>query len=122
MMFKSVAVAITAGVFVAGAAFAQSTAYSWTGAGENVPGTTKCTGYKMTINVTLEGNVVKGVFQQQGREERRFEASLTDKGTFKTKAVLGGGATMDVAGTISDKENKVVLDGYCKFDAKLTKN
>ena len=121
MMIKIVVIATTAGLLVAGAALAQSAAYTWTGPGINVAGAAKCPTYKMTIDVTVEGKVVKGVFQQQGRDERRFEASLTDKGTFKTKAQLGGGATMDITGTFSDKENKVLLDGYCKFDAKLTK-
>ena len=121
MMFKSVAIVATAGLLVAGSAFAQSAAYTWTGLGQNVSGATKCPTYKMTIDVTVEGNAVKGVFQQQGRDERRFEATLTDKGTFKTKAQLSGGATMDVTGTMTDKEHKVLLDGYCKFDAKLTK-
>jgi hypothetical protein len=39
---------------------------------------------------------------------------------FKTKAALGGGNSMDVSGSISDKESSVVLDGYCKFGGKLT--
>ena len=28
---------------------------------------------------------------------------------------------MDVIGTLSDKESRVLLDGYCKFDFKLTR-
>ena len=28
---------------------------------------------------------------------------------------------MDVTGTIADSGSKVLRDGYCKFDAKLTK-
>jgi hypothetical protein len=40
----------------------------------------------------------------------------------KTRAELGQGNTIEVLGTINDKEQKIVLDGYCKFDAKkLTK-
>ena len=39
----------------------------------------------------------------------------------KTKAQLDSGNSMDVKGTIKDGESRVILDGYCKFDAKLTK-
>ena len=101
-----------------GAALAQQTAYTWTGKGQ---GSGKCTGYTMTVNVTVEGTAVKGVFQQEGRTERHFEATLGAGGATKTKAQLDGGNTMDVKGTIKDGESRVVLDGYCKFDAKLTK-
>jgi hypothetical protein len=101
-----------------GAALAQQTAYTWTGKGQ---GSGKCTGYTMTVNVTVEGTAVKGVFQQEGRTERHFETTLGAGGAIKTKAKLDGGNTMDVKGTIKDGESRVVLDGYCKFDAKLTK-
>ncbi|MBN9085636.1 MAG: hypothetical protein J0J01_01900 [Reyranella sp.] len=117
--------AILASVFAtalfAGAAFAQQAAYTWTGMGQNVAGSSKCDRYKMTINVTVEGNAVKGQFQQEGRDQRHFEATLGQGGVFKTKAVVGGGNTMDVTGTINGTESKVLLDGYCKFDAKLGK-
>lgn len=101
-----------------GAALAQQATYSWTGAGQ---GSGKCTSYKMTVDVTVEGTVVKGRFQQEGRPERRFEATLGQGGTIRAKAKLDGGNTMDVKGTIKDGESRVVLDGYCKFDAKLVK-
>ena len=102
-------------------ALAEPVAYSWTGPGINVQGASKCSTYKMTIDVTVDGTAVKGIFQQEGRDQRHFEATLDAKGAFKTKAVVGGSNTMDVTGTINDKESKVVLDGYCKFDAKLMK-
>ncbi|HYD06741.1 MAG TPA: hypothetical protein VEC60_13495, partial [Reyranella sp.] len=61
---------ILAGIFAAalfvGPAVAQQGAYTWTGYGQNVPGSSKCQGYKMTINVTVEGTSVKGLFQQEG--------------------------------------------------------
>jgi hypothetical protein len=118
--------AILASVFAtalfAGAAVAQQAAvYTWTGPGVNVRGASKCPGYKMTINVTVNGNDVKGDFQQEGREQRHFEATLGQGGVFKTKAVVGGGNQMDVTGTITGNEGTVLLDGYCKFDGKLTK-
>ena len=106
---------------VTGAAFADPVAYTWTGKGINVQGAAKCPTYEMTIDVHVDGANVKGEFQQKGRDPRHFEAKLDAKGVFKTKAQLGGGSTMDVSGTINEKETKVLLDGYCKFDAKLTK-
>jgi len=110
-----------AALALASAAFAQTAAYTWTGMGTNVAGSAKCSTYKMTIDVTVDGKAVKGSFLQQGREQRHFDATLNDKGLFKTKAQLGGGSTMDVIGTITDKESRVLLDGYCKFEGKLTR-
>ena len=43
---------------IAGPAYAQPVAYSWTGMGTNVPGSSKCPTYKMTIDVTVEGRSV----------------------------------------------------------------
>jgi hypothetical protein len=108
-------------LLLANGAQAQQAAYTWTGMGINVPGSSKCNGYKMTIDVTIEGKAVKGIFQQAGRDQRNFQAQLDDKGMFKTTAIVGGGNKMDVVGTINASESKVVLDGYCKFDAKLTR-
>ena len=118
-MTKAIAAGVLAALLVTGAAHAAAVAYTWTGMGVNVPGSAKCATYKMTINVTVDGSTVKGVFQQQGRDERRFEATLDAKGMFKGKAAVGGGS-MDVSGLISEKESTVVLDGYCKFEGKLT--
>jgi hypothetical protein len=120
-MTKTIVAGLVISLFAAGAALADSAAYTWTGMGTNVPGSAKCATYKMTIDVTVDGTAVKGHFQQQGRDERHFEATLDGKGAFKTKAQVGGGGSMDVIGTISDKESRVLLDGYCKFDGKLTK-
>jgi hypothetical protein len=106
----------------AGAAFAQQAAvYTWTGAGVNVRGASKCPGYKMTINVTVQGNDVKGDFQQEGREQRHFETTLGQGGAFKTVAKLGQGNTIDVVGTVGASGSKIMLDGYCKFEGPLTK-
>ena len=116
------ALAAFAAVLLGGAAFAQQAAvYTWTGPGENVRGASKCPGYKMTVNVTVEGTAVKGLFQQEGREQRNFETTLGQGGAFKTVAKLGQGNTMDVVGTIKDGASKILLDGYCKFEGKLTK-
>jgi hypothetical protein len=118
--------AIIAGVFAAalfvGMASAQQVAvYGWTGPGVNVRGASKCPGYKMKIDVTVQGNAVKGLFQQEGREQRNFETTLGQGGVFKTVAKLGQGNTIDVVGTISDGGSKIMLDGYCKFEGVLSR-
>jgi hypothetical protein len=117
--------AILASVFAtalfAGAASAQQAVYTWTGPGVNVRGASKCPGYKMTVNVTVEGTAVKGLFQQEGREQRNFETTLGQGGAFKTVAKLGQGNTIDVVGTINAGSSKIMLDGYCKFEGPLTK-
>ena len=105
----------------AGAAWAQTAVYSLTGMGTGVPGTSKCATYQIIVDVTIDGKAVKGSFKQQGRPERTFATSLDDKGMFKTKAEIGEGNVMDVSGVISAGDNRIFLDGYCKFDAKLTK-
>jgi len=117
-MPKTMSIVVAAMLAMGGAAQAQQTAYTWTGAGQ---GSGKCTSYKMTVDVTVEGTAVKGRFQQEGRPERHFEATLGAGGAIRTKAKLDGGASMDVKGTIKEGESRVVLDGYCKFDAKLTR-
>jgi hypothetical protein len=110
-----------AGLLFSGAAQAQTAAYTWTGYGVNVPGSSKCPTYKMVIDVTVEGNSVKGLFQQEGRPQRHFEATRDAGGLFKVKADLGGGSSMDVTGSLKDGDSKVLLDGYCKFGGALTK-
>jgi hypothetical protein len=115
-----VAAAAFAALVAAGPTQAQSTAYTWTGMGTSVTDSSRCATYRMTVDVTVTGKAVKGVLHQQGRPERQFEATLDDKGLFKTKAQLADGAAIDVSGTISGKESRVLLDGYCKFEGKLT--
>jgi hypothetical protein len=108
-------------LLVCAPASAQPVTYTWTGMGSGVPDSSKCATYKMTIDVTVDGKTVKGVIHQQGRAERQFAATLDDKGLFKTKAELADGGEIAVSGTISDKESRVLLDGYCKFEGKLTR-
>ena len=117
-MLRSIAAGVAMLLAGTGAVLAQQAAYTWTGKGQ---GSGKCTGYTMTVNVTVDGTAVKGRFQQEGRPERQFVATLGAGGAIKTTAKLDSGGTMDVKGTIKDGESRVVLDGYCKFDAKLTK-
>jgi hypothetical protein len=108
-------------LFGIGGAWAEAATYSLTGMGTGVLGTSKCATYQISIDVTVDGKAVKGLFKQQGRPERTFAATLDDKGEFKTKADVGEGNVMDVHGTISDKESRILLDGYCKFEGKLNR-
>jgi len=103
-------------------ALAQSAKYTWTGYGRSggVGGSSNCGGYQMTIDVTVNGTDIRGLFQQKGRPQRHFEATADAAGNFRTKAQVDGG-TMDVKGTINANTATVLLDGYCKFDAKLKK-
>jgi hypothetical protein len=112
---------LMAGLLYAGTAQAAPVVYSWTGLGTNVPGSSKCATYKMTITVTVDGDSVKGLFQQEGRPERKFETTLGKNGAIKTAAAVGGGGMMDVIGQIKEGDSKIMLDGYCKFEGKLTK-
>ena len=105
----------------AGTAWAQTAVYSLTGMGTGVPGTSKCATYQIIVDVTIDGKAVKGSFKQQGRPERTFATSLDDKGMFKTKAEIGEGNVMDVSGVISAGDNRIFLDGYCKFEGKLNR-
>ena len=120
-MSRALAATALAALLLAGSAHAQSAKYVWIGYGTNVPGSSKCPTYKMTIDVTVAGDSVKALFQQEGRDQRHFEATKDATGTFKTTAVVGGGNIMQVSGTISDAGGKVLLDGYCKFEGPLTK-
>jgi len=121
-MTKTIAAGTMLALMFAGAAYAADpVVYTWTGYGVNVPGSSKCPTYKMTIDVTVNGNDVKGKFQQEGRPERHFETTLDKGGGIKTAAIVGGGGLMDVIGQIKDGDSKIKLDGYCKFEGPLTK-
>jgi hypothetical protein len=120
-MVKAIVAGALGAVLFAGAASAEPVVYSWTGYGINVPDSSKCPTYKMTIDVTVDGDSVKGRFQQEGRPERKFEATLGKGGAIKTAAMVGGGGVMDVVGQIKEDDSKILLAGYCKFEGKLTK-
>jgi len=123
-MIRTFAATTVAALLLTGVANAQQqqpVVYTWTGYGKNVIGSSKCPTYKMTIEVTVTGQDVKGKFTQEGRTERSFETTL-DKGTgIKTAAMVGGGNMMDVIGQIKEGDSKIMLDGYCKFEGPLTK-
>ena len=120
-MLKAFAPITLATLLIAGPAYAQPVKYTWSGFGINVPGSSKCPTYKMTINVTVAGDSVKALFEQEGRPERHFETTKDAKGMFQTTAVVGGGNVIQVSGTISGADSKILLDGYCKFGGILTK-
>ena len=119
-MLKKVAVAGVAALLVAAPALAEPAIFTWTGYGLNVPGSGKCPTYKMTIDVTVVGNDVQGRFLQEGRTERNFKATMGADMKFKTTAVVGGGNKMDVVGSLKPGDSKIMLDGYCLFEGKLT--
>jgi hypothetical protein len=120
-MSRALAATALAALLLAGSAHAQSAKYVWIGYGTNVPGSSKCPTYKMTINVTVAGDSVKALFEQEGRPERHFETTKDAKGMFHTSAVVGGGNVIQVSGTINGAESNVLLDGYCKFGGILSK-
>ena len=113
---------VTALAVLSSPALAQNASYTWTGFGKSggVGGSSNCPSYKMKIDVTVTGTDIKGLFQQEGRPQRHFEATADATGAFRTKAKVDGGS-MDVKGTINATTATVLLDGYCKFDAKLKK-
>jgi hypothetical protein len=120
-MLKRLGAATLATLFLAGAAHAEPANFTWTGYGENVPGSGKCPTYKMTIDVTVDGTDVQGRFLQEGRTERTFKTTLAADMKFKTTAVVGGGNKMDVVGSLKEGASTIMLDGYCLFEGKLTK-
>lgn len=97
---------------------AQTSVYEGTSTGS---GSGKCSSYQMSVQVTVTGNDVKGLFQQAGRPQRHFEATRDASGAFKTEAVVGGGGTMAVTGTLRPDGGAVLLNGYCRFDTKLAR-
>lgn len=109
---------VVAGLLGAVPALAQ-TQYTWTGYGA---GQYNCPRYKMTIDVSVTGNMVAGTFMQEGRQQRFWNAVAMDgAGNFRTTAKVADG-NMKVSGKITPTGGNVLLDGYCKFDAKqLTK-
>ena len=113
--------AAMAGLLFTTAAQAEPVVYTWTGYGINVPDSSKCPTYKMTIDVTVDGGSVKGKFVQEGRPERTFQTTLGKNGAIKTAAMVGGGGMMDVIGQIKEGDSKIMLNGYCKFEGPLTK-
>lgn len=108
-------------LLAAGAARAEPVVYTWTGMGQQGTGGSKCPTYTMTIDVTVDGDEVKGRFQQEGRPERGFQTTLGKNGAIKTAAMVGGGGMMDVIGQIKEGDSRIKLYGYCLFEGELKK-
>ena len=106
---------------MASSAWAEPAIYTLTGMGSGVAGSSKCATYQVTVDLAVDGKTVKGSFRQQGRPERGFTATLDDKGAFKTTAQVGEGNTMDVSGNVSELDGRILLDGYCKFEGRLSR-
>ena len=100
-MMKRLAAATLATLFLAGPALAAPAIYTWTGYGENVPGSGKCPTYKMTIDVTVVGTDVQGRFQQEGRPERNFKATLGADKKFKTREECITKTVQDKSGSVN---------------------
>lgn len=120
-MLKKISAATLTALFLTAPAMAEPAIYSWTGYGLNVPGSNKCPTYKMTIDVTVVGTDVQGRFQQEGRPERSFKATLGPDMKFKAVAPISNGNKMDVVGSLQEGKQTIMLDGYCLFEGKLTK-
>lgn len=106
-------------LLAASSAIAQTQA-SYEGASYGT-GSGKCSSYRMGVKVTVAGDRVEGIFQQDGRPQREFHATANPTGAFKTEAQVGGGGTMSVTGTVQPNGGHVLLDGYCRFDTALAR-
>ena len=76
-----------------GSAWAEAAVYTLTGMGTGVAGTSKCATYQITIDVTVDGKAVKGLFKQQGRPERadRTRAAPGTTGRTRPRSSRGSG-------------------------------
>ena len=118
---KKILAVVGLALLVASGAQAETTMYTLTGMGAGVAGSSKCATYQITIDLAVDGKAVKGSFKQQGRPARAFTATLDGTGAFKAKADVGEGNAMDVQGTLAANDGHILLDGYCKFEGKLTR-
>src|SRR5260370_35834639 len=106
-MSRILATGVIAAFVFGGAAFAQTpVVYTWTGYGVNVPGSSKCPTYKMNIEGTVTGKAVKGIFQQENRDQRHLETTLDKGSKIKTRAMGGRGGVVDVIGEDHERGGK----------------
>jgi len=101
-------------------AAAEPLKYTWRGAGDNVPGSSKCGGYMMTIEAFAENGKVWGQWQQAGRVVRPFEFPLGPDGSFKGTVDLQA-SIMNVSGQITADFARFDMKGYCKFGGTMKK-
>jgi hypothetical protein len=119
-MNKMIAACFTATLLSAGAAQAEPAKYTWRGYGENVPGSSKCGGYELNLNVYVENGKVWGDWLQTGRVVRTFSFPMTADGSFGGKVDLQA-SIMDVKGQINGSTARFDMKGYCKFGGSLRK-
>lgn len=99
---------------------AEPVKYKWHGYGINVPGSSKCGGYEMNIQVNVEGSRVWGQWQQTTRVVRTFDFTMGADGSFGGKVDLGA-SIMTVSGRIAPDGARFDMKGYCVFGGTLTK-
>jgi hypothetical protein len=113
--------ALLAGLLLAvSPAAAEPVKYTWRGYGENVPGSSKCPGYRLTIEAFVEGARIWGQWQQEGRVVRPFDFAIGPDGRFGGKVDLQA-SIMTVSGQVGPDQARFDMKGYCKFGGALTK-
>jgi hypothetical protein len=119
-MRKCFAAALAILLVSATGAVAEPTKYTWHGYGENVPGSSKCGGYELNLNVYVENGKVWGDWLQTGRVVRTFSFPMAADGSFGGKVDLQA-SIMNVSGQINANTARFDMKGYCKFGGALKK-
>ena len=107
-------------MLLAAPGWAEPVKFKWHGYGTNVPGSSKCGGYEMDIEVNVEGARVWGQWQQKTRVVRSFEFTAAADGSFGGKVDLGA-SIMNVSGRVTADGGRFDMKGYCIFGGALTK-
>lgn len=89
--------------------------YTWDGLGKGRE--SKCSIYRMHIELTAENGRVVGTFQQKDRPLRRFDLPTAADGSFSGQVAVSGG-TMRVQGQLGASP-EIKLTGYCDFGGAL---
>jgi len=105
---------------IAWPALAEPVKYTWSGSGQNVPGSSKCPGYTLKITAYVENGRIWGEWQQTGRVVRSFEFPLQADGSFKGQVDLQA-SIMNVSGQATADGARFDMKGYCIFGGRLTK-
>ncbi len=113
---RSIYIALVLGISIAAfGAHAQTQKYTWDGLGQGRE--SKCSIYRMHIELTAENGRVVGTFQQKDRPLRRFDLPAAADGTFSGQVPVSGG-TMRVQGKLGANP-EIRLTGYCDFGGTL---
>lgn len=111
---------LAAAAWPPGPAAAEPARFTWRGVGENVPGSSKCGGYRLTIEAFVENGRIWGQWQQEGRVVRPFEFALGPDGSFKGTVDLQA-SIMNVSGQATADAARFDMKGYCKFGGTMRK-